>query len=69
MMKLGGVVIRRILKNKDAKCHIDLLWIDEDDIDVLSKDFSGLLSSQRSKFHDRSCFWKYCHHGFGSHEL
>ena len=50
------VVISRKLKNKDAKCHIDLSWIDEDDIDVLSKDFSGLLSSQRSKFHDRSCF-------------
>ena len=36
MMKLGDVVISRKLKNKDAKCQIDLLRID-DDIDVLQK--------------------------------
>ena len=36
MMKLGDVVISRKLKNKDAKCQIDLLRTD-DDIDVLQK--------------------------------
>ena len=36
MMKLGDVVISRKFKNKDAKCEIDLLRID-DDIDVLQK--------------------------------
>ena len=30
-------VISRKLKNKDAKCHIDLLRIDDDDIDALQK--------------------------------
>ena len=39
------LVIGRKLKNKDAKCHIDLLRIDEDDIShyVYVKDCSRLL--------------------------
>ena len=65
----GEAVISRKVKNKDAKCHIGLLRIDEDDIDVFTKDFSNLLNSQRSKFHNRSCFWKYCHNGFGTQKL
>ena len=52
----GEAVISRKVKNKDAKCHIDLLRIDEDDIDVFTKDFSSLLNSQRSKFHNRRKF-------------
>ena len=38
------IVIGRKLKNKDAKCHIDLLRIDEDDIShyVYVKDCSRL---------------------------
>ena len=32
-----GDVISRKLKNKDAKCHIDLLRIDDNDIDALQK--------------------------------
>ena len=43
------VVVSRKLKNKDAKCHIDLLRIDEDDIEAFSKDFSSLLNSQIHK--------------------
>ena len=65
------VVISRKLKNKDAKWHIDLLRIDEDDIShyVYVKDCSRLLNSQKSKFHNKSYFCKYCHYGFGSQEL
>ena len=38
------IVIGRKLKNKDAKCHVDLLRIDEDDIShyVYVKDCSRL---------------------------
>ena len=65
------IVISRKLKNKDAKCHIDLLRIDEDDSShyVYIKDCSRLLNSQKSKFHNKSYFCKYCHNGFGSQEL
>ena len=43
------LVIGRKLKNKDAKCHIDLLRIDQDDIShhVYVKDCSRLLNSQK----------------------
>ena len=43
------IVVGRKLKNKDAKCHIDLLRIDEDDIShyVYVKDCSRLLNSQK----------------------
>ena len=59
------IVIGRKLKNKDAKCHIDLLRIDEDDIShyVYVKDCSRLLNSQKSKFRNKSYFCKYCHNG------
>ena len=52
------IVIGRKLKNKDAKCHIDLLRIDEDDIShyVYVKDCSRLLNSQKSKFRNKSYF-------------
>ena len=65
------IVIGRKLKNKDAKCHIDLLRIDEDDIShyVYVKDCSRLLKSQKSKFRNKSYFCKYCHTGFGTQEL
>ena len=65
------IVIGRKLKNKDAKCHIDLLRIDEDDIShyVYVKDCSRLLNSQKSKFRNKSYFCKYCHSGFGTQEL
>ena len=65
------IVIGRKLKNKDAKCHIDLLRIDEDDIShyVYVKDCSRLLNSQKSKFRNKSYFCKYCHNGFGTQEL
>ena len=45
------IVIGRKLKNKDAKCHIDLLRIDEDDIShyVYVKDCSRLLNSQKKQ--------------------
>ena len=64
-------VISRKLQNKDAKCHVGLLRIDEDDSShyVYVKDCSRLLNSQKSKFHNKSCFCKYCHNGFGSHGL
>ena len=43
------LVIGRKLKNKDAKCHIDLLRIDQDDIShhVYVKDCSRRLNSQK----------------------
>ena len=65
------IVIGRKLKNKDAKCHVDLLRIDEDDIShyVYVKDCSRLLNSQKSKFRNKSYFCKYCHTGFGTQEL
>ena len=65
------IVIGRKLKNKDAKCHIDLLRIDEDDIShyVYVKDCSRLLNSQKSKFRNKSYFCKYCHTGFGTQEF
>ena len=65
------IVIGRKLKNKDAKCHIDLLRIDEGDIShyVYVKDCSRLLNSQKSKFRNKSYFCKYCHTGFGTQEL
>ena len=65
------IVIGRKLKNKDAKCHVDLLRIDEDDIShyVYVKDCSILLNSQKSKFRNKSYFCKYCHTGFGTQEL
>ena len=65
------IVIGRKLKNKGAKCHIDLLRIDEDDIShyVYIKDCSRLLNSQKSKFRNKSYFCKYCHTGFGTQEL
>ena len=65
------IVIGRKLKNKDAKCHIDLLRIDEDDIShyVYVKDCSRLLNSQKSTFRNKSYFCKYCHNGFGSQDL
>ena len=65
------IVIGRKLKNKDAKCHIDSLRIDEDDIShyVYVKDCSRLLNSQKSKFRNKSYFCKYCHTGFGTQEL
>ena len=65
------IVIGRKLKSKDAKCHIDLLRIDEDDIShyVYVKDCSRLLNSQKSKFRNKSYFCKYCHNGFGTQEL
>ena len=46
------IVIGRKLENKDAKCHIDLLRIDEDDIShhVYVKDCSRLLNSQKVTF-------------------
>ena len=52
------IVIGRKLKNKDAKCHTDLLRIDEDDIIhyVNVKDCSRLLNSQKSKFCNKSYF-------------
>ena len=63
------IVIGRKLKNKDAKCHIDLLRlrIDEDDIShyVYGKDCSRLLNSQKRKIRKKSYFCKYCHNGFG----
>ena len=64
------IVISRKLKNKDAKCHIDLLRVDEDDSShfVYVKDCSRLLHSQKSKFHNKSYFCKYCQNGFGSQE-
>ena len=42
-------VISRKLKNKDAKCHVDLLRIDDDDSShfVYIKDCSRLLNSQK----------------------
>ena len=60
------IVISRKLKNKDAKCHVDLLRIDEDDIShyVCVKDCSRLLNSQKSKFHNKSYFCKYCQKWF-----
>ena len=65
------IVIGRKLKNKDAKCHVDLLRIGEDDIShyVYVKDCSRLLNSQKSKFRNKSYFCKYCHNGFGTQEL
>ena len=50
MMSKKQIVIGRKLKNKDAKCHVDLLRIDEDDIShyVYVKDCSRLLNSQKS---------------------
>ena len=64
-------VINRKLKNKDAECHIDLLRIDENDKShyVYIKDLSRLLNCQKSKFHNKSYFCKYCHTGFGKKEL
>ena len=52
------IVIGRKLKNKDAKCHVDVLRIDEDDIShyVYVKDCSRLLNSQKSKFRNKSYF-------------
>ena len=49
------IVLGRKLKNKDAKCHIDLFRI-EDDIShyVYVKDCSRPLNSQKSKFHNKS---------------
>ena len=63
-------VISRKLKNEDAKCHVDLLRIDEDDIShyVYVKDCSRLLNLQKSKFRNKSYFCKYCHNGFGTQE-
>ena len=60
------IVISRKHKNKDAKCHVDLLRIDEDDIShyVCVKDCSRLLNSQKSKFHNKSYFCKYCQKWF-----
>ena len=60
----------RKLKNEDAKCHVDLLRIDEDDIShyVYVKDCSRLLKLQKSKFRNKSYFCKYCHNGFGTQE-
>ena len=65
------IVISRKLKNKDAKCHVDLLRIGEDDSShyVYIKDCSRLLNSQKSKFRNKSYFCKYCHNGFGTQEL
>ena len=65
------IVISRKLKNKDAKCHVDLLRIDEDDSShyVYIKDCSRLFNSQKSKFRNKSYFCKYCHNGFGTQEL
>ena len=65
------IVIGRKLKNKDAKCHVDLLRIDEDDIShyVYVKDCSRLLNSQKSKFRNKSYFCRYCHTGFGTQEI
>ena len=65
------IVIGRKLKNKDAKCHVDLLRIDEDNSShyVCINDCSRLLNSQKSKFHNKSYFCRYCHNGFGTQEL
>ena len=65
------IVISRKLTNKDAKCHIDLMRIDEDDSRhyVFIKDCSRLLNSQKNKFCCKSYFCKYCHNGFGIQEL
>ena len=65
------ILIGRKLKNKDAKCHIDLFRMNEDEIShyVYVKDCSGLLNSQKSKFQNEPDFCKYCHNGFGSQEL
>ena len=65
------IVIGRKLKNKDAKCHVDLLRIDEDDSKhyVYVKDCSRLLNSQKSKFRHKSYFCRYCHTGFGTQEI
>ena len=43
------IVISIKLKNKDAKCHVDFLRIDEDDSShfVYEKDCSRLLNSQK----------------------
>ena len=65
------IVISRKLQNKDAKCHVDSLRIDQDDIShyVCVKDCSRLLDSQKSKFHSKSYFCQYCRNGVGSQEL
>ena len=65
------IVISRELKHKDAKCHVDSSRIDGDDMShyVYVKDCSRLLNSQKSNFHNRSYFCKYCHNGFGSQDL
>jgi len=65
------IVISRKLKNKGAKCHVDLLRIGEDDIShyVYEKNGSRLLNSQKSKFLYKSYFCKYCHNGFGCQDL
>ena len=65
------IVISRKLKNKDAKCHVNLLRIDEDDSShyVYIKDCSRLFNSQKSEFRNKSYLCKYCHNGFGTQEL
>ena len=50
------IVISRKLQNKEAKFHVDLLRIDEDDSShyVYVKDCGRLLNSQKSNFHNKS---------------
>ena len=69
VMKLGGSDKWKT-KNKDAKGHIDLFRTDEDDIShyVCMTDCSRLQNSQKSEFHNRSCFCKYCSNCFGTKE-
>ena len=76
------IIINRRLKNRDAKCHIDLLRVDEGDgIEdatgqshvsshyVYIKHMSRLLNSQKSKHNGQTYFCKYCNNGFGKEEL
>ena len=53
VMKLGGGSDKWKTENKDAKGHIDLFRIDEDDIShyVCMTDCSRLSNSQKSEFH------------------
>ena len=63
-------VISRKLENKDAKCYVDLLRIDEDDISHYVNQIccSRLFELTKSKFRKKSYFCKYCHHGVGTQD-
>ena len=65
------IVISRKLKHTDASCHFDLLRVDDEDCShyVYLKSLSRLINNQKSNHNDKSCFCKYCNHGFRNEEL